>query len=438
MNRQNLRRHFVSLQHRNYRLLWFGQLVSFTGSMMQNAAILWHVSLLVPEDKKGLALGAVGLVRVVPIIICSLIGGVVADALDRRRLMLATQAALAVIAGVLTLVTFHGLAAVWPLYALTALSATASAFDMPARQALFPNLVPPEHLPNAISLNSIMFQLASVLGPALGGLLIARGDISWVYAANAVSFLAVIWALLLMRDLPANSAANKQDVSLKAMGEGLRFVFSAPLIRSTMLLDFFATFFASAIALLPIFAQDILKVGSEGYGLLYAAPSVGAALAAIFMVPGSERIQRRGLGLLWAIVAYSVATIVFGVSRDFWLTYLCLAVVGGADMVSTVFRNIIRQLGTPDHLRGRMTGVNMVFLMGGPQLGELEAGVVADRLGAPLSVVTGGIGALIATMWVARTTPHLRHYRRDDDLIQAKPAEVVPPEPIPSQPAPAD
>jgi MFS family permease len=432
MKRPDFSQHFTSLRHRNFRLLWFGQLISFSGSMMQNAAILWHVSLLVPPEQKGLALGAVGLVRVVPIIICSLLGGVMADALDRRRLLLLTQTALATIATVLTLVTFRGLTSVWPLYVLTALSATASAFDMPARQALTPTLVPVEHLPNAIGLNSIMFQLASVIGPAVGGLLIATGDIGWVYALNAVSFLAVIGALLLMRNVPQISAAEKQDVSLKAMGEGLRFVFQAPLIRSTMLLDFFATFFGSAIALLPIFAQDILHVGSQGYGLLYAAPSVGAAIAAIVMVPASQRVQRRGLGLLWAIIAYALATIVFGLSRTFWLTYLCLAVVGGADMISTVFRNIIRQLGTPDRLRGRMTGVNMIFLMGGPQLGELEAGLVADGFGAPFSVVTGGIGALLAALWVARSTPHLRRYRRDDELLaEAEPSQ-------PRQAAPAD
>jgi len=432
MKRSQFSQHFTSFQHRNFRLMWFGQLISFSGSMMQNAAILWHVSLLVPDHQKGLALGAVGLVRVVPIIICSLLGGVMADALDRRRLMLLTQTALAVIAAVLTVVTFRGPDTLWPLYVLTALSAAASAFDMPARQALTPTLVPLEHLPNAIGLNSIMFQLASVLGPALGGLLIASGDIGWVYAINAVSYIAVIVALLLMRDVPVVSAANKQAVSLKAMGEGLRFVFRAPLIRSTMLLDFFATFFASATALLPIFAQDILHVGPQGYGLLWAAPSVGAALAAVAMVPAAQRVQRRGLGLIWAIIAYSLATIVFGLSRDFWLTFVCLAVVGGADMVSTVFRNIIRQLGTPDHLRGRMTGVNMIFLMGGPQLGELEAGLVADRLTAPWSVITGGLGSLIAALYIARTTPHLRRYRRDDEITLAG----LPP--TPSQAASAD
>src|SRR5579859_4825274 len=416
----------VALRYSNYRLLWFGQLVSFSGSMMQNAAILWHVSLLVPDNQKGIALGLVGLVRVLPIIIFSLVGGVVADAVDRVRLLLITQITMTLSAAVLAYITFRGLSVVWPLYALTAVSAAAGSFDNPARNSLIPNLVPGEHLANAISLNTIMFQLASVAGPALGGILIGTVSVGWVYAYNAVSFLAVIGALLLMHNVPRNAAgargATKPVISLAAMRDGLRFVFSAPLIRSTMLLDFFANFFASAIALLPIFAQDILKVGAQGYGWLFAAPSVGALIASIAMVPATDRVERRGTVLLWAVGVFGVSTVVFGLSRNFFLTLFCLAAFGASDMVSTVYRNIIRQLATPDELRGRMTGVNMIFFMGGPQLGELEAGVLADLTTAPFSVITGGVGALIATLYVARTTPQLRDYRRDDELMAAQPA----------------
>ena len=413
----------VALRYRNYRLLWIGQLISFSGSMMQNAAILWHVSLLVPDNQKGIALGLVGLVRVVPIIIFSLIGGVVADAVNRRKLLLITQTVLTAAAAVLAWITFRGLAVAWPLYALTAVASAASSFDNPARNSLIPNLVSREHLPNAISLNMIMFQFAAVLGPALGGLLIGTVDIAWVYTVNAISYVAVIMALLMMRDVPATTTSGgKQEVSLAATLEGLRFTFSAPLIRSTMLLDFFATFFASATALLPIFAQDVLKVGAAGYGWLFAAPSFGALVASVVMVRQADRTDKRGLVLIWAVGVYGLATIIFGLSRVFWLTFLCLVVLGASDMVSTVFRNIIRQLATPDHLRGRMTSVNMIFFMGGPQLGELEAGLVADRLGAPWSVVLGGIGAVLAVIWVGRSSPQLRGYRREDDLITAEAA----------------
>ena len=285
---------------------------------------------------------------------------------------------------------------------------------MPARQALLPTLVPREHLPNAISLNTIMFQAAAVTGPAIGGLLIASAGVAWAYVANAVSFGVVIVALLMMRDVPTHepSEAASREISIRAALEGLRFVFRAPLIRSTMLLDFFATFFSSATALLPIFAQDILHVGAEGYGWLFAAPAAGALVTGAFLVVLMERIERRGHALLWSIACYGLATVVFGLSHSFWLTFGCLALSGASDTVSTVIRNVIRQLETPDRLRGRMTGINMVFFMGGPQLGELEAGVVANWLGAPFSVISGGLGCLLATGWVAASTPLLRRYRR--------------------------
>jgi MFS family permease len=408
---------FVALRHRDFRLLWAGILLSFTGTFMQSAAVLWHVSLLVPEHRRALALGLVGLARVGPILIFSMISGVAADALNRRTLMLVTQSVMAVLAAVLATLTLRGLDAVWPIYVLTAVSSGAGAFDMPARQALVPTLIPREHLPNAISLNTIAMQIASVAGPALGGLMIAWVNVGWVYAVNAVSFLFVIAALVAMKGQGATHLAagerDRGEFTIAAALDGLRFVFRAPLIRSTMLLDFFATFFSSATALLPIFAQDILRVGASGYGWLYAAPAAGALVTSAAMVPLAERIDRRGSSLLWAVALFGLATIGFGVSRSFWLTFFCLAMTGATDTVSMVIRNIVRQLETPDRLRGRMTGVNMVFFMGGPQLGELEAGAVANWLGATVSVVSGGIGCLIATLWVAASTPALRHYRRD-------------------------
>jgi MFS family permease len=384
-----------------------------TGSTMQNAALLWHVSLLVPPERKGLALGLVGLVRVGPIVVFSLLSGVVADAWNRRRLMLLTQSAAAIVAAALTLTAFSGTSNVGLIYALAALGAAVGAFDLPARQALVPMLVPREDLPNAITLNTIMFQVAAVAGPSLGGILIATKGVTWAYAINSVSFLFVIVALLAMRGVrerEPSEAHSRDDVSWHAAVEGLRFVFGQPLIRSTMLLDFFATFFASATALLPIYAQDILQVGARGYGWLYAAPAIGAVTTSAAMVPLTPRIKRRGAVLLWAVALFGVATIGFGISRSFWLSFICLALTGATDTVSMVIRNIIRQLETPDRLRGRMIGVNMVFFNGGPQLGEFEAGAIANWLGATVSVVSGGIGCIVATAWVAIKTPALRRH----------------------------
>ena len=387
------------------------------GSMMQSAAILWHVSVLVDPAQRGLALGFVGLVRVVPIVVFSLVAGVVADAHDRRRLMLFTQTGMLISAALLAWAAFAGVRAVWPIYALAATGAAFGTFDNPARQALIPTLVPAADLPNAISLNAIMFQTASVVGPAAGGVLIGELGIGWAYAFNAASFLCVIAAVLLMRGVPGNAEGSAGRISLAAAIEGLRFVFKTPLIRSTMLLDFFATFFASATALLPIFAQDILHVGARGYGVLSAAPSAGAIIASLVMVRAVDHIERRGPVLLWAIAFYGLATAVFGFSRLFALSFLCLAITGAADTVSMVIRNLVRQLATPDHIRGRMTSVNMIFFMGGPQLGELEAGLVASAWGPVLSVVSGGLGCLFVTAAVAARTPQLREYRASVHLV---------------------
>jgi len=410
----------VALQHRNFRLLWIGLLISFSGSLMQSAAILWHVSLLVPENKRALALGMVGLVRVVPIVVFSLLSGVAADVFNRRKLMLVTQTIMAIFAAALAALTWRGLDVVWPVYLLSALSSAAGAFDLPARQALTPNLVPREHLGNALALNTIMFQVAAVAGPAMGGIVIGHMGVAWAYAINAVSFLVVIAALLMMKDVEREAPAAgqappaKTEFTLHAALEGLRFVFRAPLIRSTMLMDFFATFFSSATALLPLYAQDILGVGAKGYGWLYAAPAAGAIVMSAIMVRAVDHIERRGRVLVWAVVGYGLATAAFGVSRHFWLSFACLALTGATDTVSMVFRNLIRQLETPDHLRGRMVGVNMVFFAGGPQLGELEAGLVAQWLGPVISVVSGGLACIVATASIAATTPALRRYRRTE------------------------
>ena len=414
----------AALRHRNFRLLWSSQLVSMAGSMMQSAAILWHVSLLVPPHARGIALGGVGLVRIIPVVALSMVSGVVADATDRRRLMLIAQSGMALAAAGLAALTFAHVRALWPVYALAAVSSAFWAFDSPARTSLVPNLVPADELPNAITLNTIMFQTAAVLGPALGGLVIAGPGVGWAYALNALSFLGVIGALLAMRDVPSPPREARARVSFGAAHEGLRFVFRTPLIRSTMLLDFFATFFASATALLPIFAQDILGGGARGYGLLSAAPSVGAMITSVALVPLMERIERRGPVLLWAVVVYGLATVVFGVSRSFALTFGCLALTGAADTVSMVIRNVIRQLQTPDAMRGRMTSVNMIFFMGGPQLGEMEAGLVAQLAGAPISVVTGGLGCIAATAWLAWQTPALRRYRRGTSVVEGRAAAV--------------
>jgi MFS family permease len=400
----------IALKYRNFRLLWFGTFISMAGSMMRQAALLWHVSLLVPPSQKAIALGGVGLVRVVPIVLGALVAGVVADAFDRRRLLFITNSFMLVVSSTLALVTLTGLHRVWIVYALASLSAAGGVFDNPARNSFFPTLVPREHLPNAISLNSILFQAASVAGPMIAGIIIAVAGVGAVYVVDAGSFGVLLLSLVLMRDVPVRDLAGRSPLTLGAAWEGVRFVFGRPLIRSSMLLDFFATFFASATALLPLYAQDILHVGAHGYGLLASATAAGAVSTSLLMVEFIERIRRRGRVLIAAAASYGVVTIGFGLSHFFWLSLFFLFLAGSADMVSTVLRNVIRQLATPDSMRGRMTSVNMIFFMGGPQLGELEAGAVAQAFGPVFSVASGGIGCVLAVLWIAWRTPTLANY----------------------------
>jgi MFS family permease len=401
---------FIALRHRNFRLLWFGTFISMSGSTMRQAAILWHVSLLVSPGQKAIALGGVGLVRVVPIVLCSLVAGVVADAFDRRRVLFVTNSVMLLISATLALVTFAGTHSVFTIYALAALSAGAATFDNPARNSFFPSLVPREHLPNAISLNSILFQSASVVGPMFAGVIIAFVGVGAVYVIDSLSFGVLLGSLISMRDVPVRQAGTRPAVTLRAAWEGIAFVFGRPLIRGSMLLDFFATFFASATALLPLFAQDILHVGAHGYGLLSSASATGAVVTSLLMVDAIERIRQRGRVLVAAAASYGLVTVGFGLSRLFWLSFACLFLAGAADMVSTVLRNVIRQLATPDEMRGRMTSVNMIFFMGGPQLGELEAGLVAQIWGPVVSVASGGLACVVAVLWIAWQTPSLARY----------------------------
>lgn len=362
---------------------------------MQIIAINWHVYLL---TKSPLALGLVGLVRVLPIIFCSLLGGVVADVVDRKRLMLVSQTVMLLAAAILAWITASGLHSVWPIYLLTAVSSAALAFDSPARQAIMPALVPSQDFPAAVSLGLVVFNSARIGGPALAGVLLGAHGPALVYGLNAASFLAVIIALLLMRSGGhVRHGTEAPKISFTAFREGLRFVWRTPIIVQTMTLDFVATFFASATALLPIFAAEILSVGARGLGFLASAEGVGSVLTGLIMARLGV-LKRQGKIVLISVAAYGAATVVFGLSRWFWLSLVMLAFAGAADTVSSVLRQTIRQLVTPDHLRGRMTSVNMIFFMGGPQLGEMEAGSVAALIGAPLSVITGGIGCLIAVV----------------------------------------
>ncbi len=410
-------RPYLSLRHRDFRWLWSAQLISLTGSQMQAAAIDWHVYLL---TRSPLALGMVGLSRVIPIVSLSLLGGVVADRYDRKRVMLATQLTMTAVAAVLGVLTLTHHETLFTLYLLTGMTSAAGSFDNPARQALVPRLVPRDDLPGALAMNLTMFHAGMIGGPALAGVLIAAAGegtrgLSWIYLANAASFLAVVATLLTMRASgKVERTAEAVESPLRSLRDGLRFVFSTPIMVWTMALDFVATFFSGANALLPIFADQVLKVGAFGFGWLRAAPALGALVGSIYTslnpIPA-----RQGRVFLWAVGAYGFATVVFGLSRNYVLTFIALAAAGLADLISTVVRQIVRQMITPDAMRGRMTSVNMIFFMGGPQLGELEAGLVASlfasaAIGATVSVVSGGLATVLVVGLCAWRAKVVRDY----------------------------
>lgn len=373
---------------------------------MQVVAIGWHVYTITHSP---LSLGLIGLSRVIPLILFSFFSGLTADILNRKKVMFVCQIIMMITSSILAWLTYTNQATPFLIYLLLAINSTATVFDTPARQSLIPLLVPKRYLMNAIGLNSTMWQTAVVLGPAAAGFTIDILGLANVYLINTISFVAVIIALILMNPLKQKKLEKAVLFNLKSIKEGIHFVKSSPLIYSTMILDFFATFFASATTLLPIFAQEILEVGPRGLGFLYAAPSLGGVMAGI-IISAIGHFKRQGKILLVAVGIYGLATILFGLSKYYYLSLLVLTVAGAGDIVATVIRNTIRQLYTPDHLRGRMVSINMIFFMGGPQLGEVEAGVVAAAFGTPASVVIGGVGTVIVTLLIAYLIPKIRNF----------------------------
>ncbi len=402
-----------SLKHKRFLYLWIGQLISIAGTQMQLWALFWHVNQL---NNNPIALGGIGLARILPVLIFSLIGGAVADSRNRRKVMFVTQTIAALLALSLGLLTQFGQITIWHIYAITAFQAVAIAFDGPSRQSLIPNLVPAKDLPNAFSMTFTAFQAGSVIGPALTGVMIAFAGQSAVYYFNAFSFISVLIALVMIGDVPQTISEKMSGISIESIREGIHFILSKPIILSTMLLDFVATFFASANTLLPIIATGVLHVGVVEYGYLSAAQAVGAVLAAL-VISQVKELRRQGQLFLGAVIVFGIATIIFGLTRSLLIAWLALATTGAADGVSTIIRNTLRQLQTPDQLRGRMTGINQIFFQGGPQLGEIEAGIAAQFLGVSFAVISGGIGCIIGTFLIILRWPHLLRYNGDEPIL---------------------
>ena len=410
-----------ALRHRRFALLWGGLMISVVGTQMQQWALFWHISQL---SRDPIAVSVVGGVRFLAIVAFSLVGGLVADRYNRRRIMFLTQSTSMAVAIALGFLTISGDIHLWQIYALTAIQASALAFDLPARQSLVPNLVPREDLPSAFSLQSISFNTGAILGPAMSGLVIGYLGQEYVYFINAITFLAVLLALLLMGNVGQTKSAVQRGfhAALLDIRDGVDFIRHQPLILSTMILDFIATFFSSANTLLPYFAQNILHVGEVAYGWLAAAQSIGAVFVGL-VVSQFHHLRRQGILLLGAVVVYGAATIVFGISSMLSVIFLALILMGAADSVSTIIRNTVRQMNTPDSLRGRMTSINQIFFSGGPQLGEIEAGAVAQAFGVPFAIISGGIGTILGVWLIVTLWPALPRYNGDEPSVQSAPAD---------------
>ncbi len=358
----------------------------------------------------NVAVGLIGLAEVVPLIVFSILGGALADRRDRKSIIAYTQVALMATSAGLAAVSLAGSPSLVAIYALTGIAAAFNAVDRPARTSLVPALVAEGKMSAAMALRQVVFQVTQIVGPAVAGLLLAYFSVGIVYAIDALTFIA---ALVCLRWVPAGlSPARRDQPALAAVREGLRFSFKTPFVLSIFVIDLVAMIFGMPRAVFPALAERTFGMGAKGLGLLYAAPSVGALIGALTTgwVP---RVRRQGVAVLASVTAWGVAITLAGLCLfSLPLTLLFLALAGAADVFSAVFRGTMLQEYTPDAIRGRVSAVNLMVVTGGPRLGDVEAGLVAGAVGAPASVVIGGVACLVGTGAVAAAFPSLRNYER--------------------------
>jgi MFS family permease len=386
---------------RDYRLLYAGQAVSFFGSMMTFVVLPWQVYQLTGSS---LAVGLMGVVEFVPILLAAFVGGALADYFDRRRMVLLAEFALALGTALLLLNSLLPAPRVWPLYACAAVFAALNGLQRPSLDALMPRLVPPEMIPAVAALNSLRSNVGMIAGPAAGGLLLAAYGPAVTYAVDFLSFAFSLAALLLMRAVPPPVGADRP--SLRSVVEGLRYARSRPELLGTYLVDINAMFFGMPMALFPEIAKGF---GGASVGLLYAAPAAGSLLATLTS-GWTSRVHRHGLAVALAAAAWGAAIVGFGLAGSLWLALACLAAAGAADMISGLFRMTIWSQTIPDHLRGRLAGIEMVSYTTGPLLGNAEAGAAAALLGVRASVVSGGLLCILGTGALALLLPAFIRY----------------------------
>jgi len=391
---------FRSLKHRNYRLYFCGQLVSITGTWMQTTAQGWLVYRLTGSS---LALGVVGFAAMLPVLLFGLFGGVLADRLPKRSLLVWTQVLAMLQAAVLCLLTVSGHIQVWQVVACAACLGLVNAVELPTRHSFVVDMVGKEYLPNAIALNSSIFHLGRVLGPTLAGMLVSLMGEGWCFGLNAVSFLAVIAGLLAMRLDPAQTSNAPAEAGMREhLLEGVRFAWGEPLIRSVLLLIAMASLMGtSTLVLLPAFAGDVYHMGPEGLGYLTASSGLGSLAGALYMASRSEATGLRRLAF-WGFAGLGAALVLFAQAPFYWAAVVLIAPSGFCLMVLMPSSNTLVQLAAPDHMRGRIMSLYTTLFMGVSPFGALLAGSLAQWLGAPLAVTILGLGCLAGALGPGR------------------------------------
>jgi MFS family permease len=400
----------IAFTYSSFRFYMAARFLATASSEMQAVAVGWQIYGL---TGRPLDLGLVGLAQFLPGILLFLVAGHAADRFPRRRILEICYAAFAVCSLTFLALTIHGLTSVYPIYAVLLANGVIRAFNGPAGQALLPQVVAEEHFPNAVAWGSSIFQGAQVAGPMLGGFVygFAATPIP-VYAAAAAAFLT---ALCLMATVHTIGRQRPRGAaSLSFVLDGLHYIRRNKIILGTMSLDLFAVLLGGAVALLPVYAREILHTGAFGLGLLRAGPGIGAVLTAIAVAHHPLR-RRAGAAMLWCVTGFGAFTVVFGLSRNFALSMAALIAVGACDMVSVIVRQTLVQLGTPDEMRGRVSAVNVVFIGASNEVGQFESGLTAQWLGTVPAVLLGGIGTMVVVALWAKLFPALR---RVDQLVR--------------------
>jgi Major Facilitator Superfamily len=394
---------YAAWRHRNFRLFVCGFVLIWMAGQLVSIAVEWEIYL---RTGSALALGWIGLVQALPVIALALPAGHLADRFNRRTIVLIGMAVTTLTSTGLMLVSWFELPAVW-IYTLILAEAIARAVGWPARSALLPQLIPTKDFSNAVTWNSSFIQVSSVVGPAVGGMLVAW-SVSFTFGLAAA--LRLVSMALLFGLTIQYAARTAGSMNVRNLVAGIRFVWRTKLILATITLDLFAVLFGGAVYLLPIYAKDILNVGAVGFGFLRAAPAIGAVVMALYLAH-RRPMQRPGWALIWAVIGFGAATIVFGVSRWFVLSLAMLAVTGALDNISVVVRHTLVQVLTPDSMRGRVSAVNNVFISSSNDLGGMESGITAHWWGPAASVVVGGVATILVVVGVAAVWPQIRRIK---------------------------